>query len=62
MGTSVFKGSYTNYTRNFMPVHLELRYEKEFDLGAVKLPLGVSFVVNPFTSCCFASASAGVAF
>ena len=62
LGASVFKGAYTGYTKGFMPVHVELRYEKDFDLGEIQLPLGVSFMVNPYNRCCYAAAWAGIAF
>ena len=62
LGTSVFRGSYTGYTRSFAPIHAELRYSKELSLGKVTFPLGVSFVVNPFSGNCFVSASASVSF
>lgn len=62
LGASVFKGAYTGYTKGFMPVHIELRYEKEFGLGEIQLPLGVSFMVNPYNRCCYAAAWAGIAF
>lgn len=62
LGSSVFKGSYTGYTRNFAPIHAELKYGKELSAGSVKFPLSVSFVLNPFSGQCFAAASAGVSF
>ena len=61
-GASVFKGSYTNYTQNFMPIHLEARLNKSFELGAVKFPVSFSFVVNPYTLTCWTALSAGVSF
>lgn len=62
LGSSVFKGSYTGYTRNFAPIHAELRYGMELQAGKVKFPVSASFVVNPFSRQCFAAASAGVSF
>ena len=62
LGSSVFKGSYTGYTRNFAPIHAELKYGKELPLGNVRFPLAVSFVVNPFNGKCFVAASAGISF
>ena len=62
LGNSVFKGSYTGYTRNFAPIHAELKYGMELSAGKVRFPLSASFVVNPFSGQCFAAASAGVSF
>lgn len=62
LGCSVFKGSYTGYTRDFAPIHAELRYGRELSAGSVRFPVSVSFVLNPFSGQCFAAASAGVSF
>ena len=62
LGFSVFKGSYTAYTRDLAPIHAELKYGKELSYGKVRFPLGVSLVVNPFSQRCYAAASAGVSF
>ena len=61
-GASVLKGSYTSYTRNFMPIHLELRYLKEFKAGSAGIPVGFSFMVNPFARTCHAAVWVGVSF
>ena len=62
VGASVLPGSYTGYTRSFMPIHVELNYGRTVEAGKVKFPLGVSFVVNPFDGRCHAAASAGITF
>lgn len=61
-GASVLKGSYTGYTKDFAPIHLELKYEKVLETGNVKIPVGASFVVNPYNRCCYGAAWAGIAF
>lgn len=63
LGASVLKGSYTGYTKSFAPIHAELRYDKEFEAGKkLKIPIGASFVLNPFNGNCYAVASVGLAF
>ena len=62
LGSSVFKGSYTGYTRDFAPIHAELKYARELSAGKARFPLSASFVLNPYSGQCFAAASAGVSF
>lgn len=62
VGASVFRGSYTDYSKGFMPIHVALRYGKSFQAGAVSFPLEFSIVVNPYRKLCMAGASVGVAF
>ncbi len=61
-GASVFKGSYTDYTRNFALVHLELGYTYTFDLGPVTLPVFVCGMWNPYSRSCYANAGLGIHF
>ena len=62
LGASVLKGPYTAYTKDFAFIHTELRYTNTIDLGAVKLPLGVSWLLNPYARRVFMNASVGVSF
>ncbi|MBQ9462442.1 MAG: hypothetical protein IJU68_02150 [Bacteroidales bacterium] len=62
LGASVLKGSYTNYSRDFAPIHLELKYEKILDAGSIRIPVGASFVVNPYNHSCYGAAWAGFEF
>jgi len=61
-GASVLKGSYTGYSKDFAPIHVELKYSKTLEAGDVGFPLAVSFVVNPYTRRAYAAASAGISF
>ena len=61
-GASVLKGPYTGFTKDFMPIHLEARYSKTFQLGPVGLPLVFSFVINPYTKTCWTALSVGISF
>lgn len=61
-GASVLKGSYTGYTKDFMPVHLALAYSKSFDFASFSIPLELSFVLNPYNGACLPSASVGIRF
>ena len=62
LGISVFKGSYTDYEKPIMPVHIGLSYAKSFDLGKIEIPLEAFLVVNPYLRTCHAGASVGLAF
>ena len=61
-GASILKGPYTSYTKDFAFIHCELRYTNTIELGAVKLPLGVSWLLNPYARRVFMNASVGVTF
>ena len=39
LGFSVLKGSYTGYSKDFMPIHAELRYGKTIDFDRFSIPL-----------------------
>lgn len=62
LGFSVLKGSYTGYSKAFMPIHAELRYGKSFDFGKFAIPVGVNYVINPYRNICMAGASIGIEF
>ncbi len=62
IGASVLKGSYTGYSKSFAPIHIELKYDKTLKAGGVEIPVGVSYVINPYRQCCYAAAWAGLAF
>lgn len=62
LGTSILPGSYTDYSRSFMPVHIGLNYSKSFDLGFLSIPVGIDLVFNPYSRQCLAAASLGLAF
>ena len=62
VGASILKGAYTGYTRSFAPIHVELKYEKQLKAGSFSIPVGASFVLNPFTRSCYAAAWAGFTF
>lgn len=62
LGLSVFKGAYTGYTKDIMPIHLELSYDKSFEVGSFSIPLRAFVVLNPYRKTLEAGASAGFAF
>lgn len=61
-GSSVLKGPYTSYTKDFAVIHCELRYSKTLELEHIRFPLSVSFLVNPYARRAFMNASVGVSF
>ncbi|MBO6168942.1 MAG: hypothetical protein J6O51_03115 [Bacteroidales bacterium] len=61
-GASILKGPYTLYTKDFALIHCELRYTNTIDLGGVKLPVGVSWLLNPYARRVFMNASVGISF
>lgn len=62
MGSSIFKGSYTAYTKNFAVINCGLKFAREFTFGRVSFPAYVLFVVNPYSRKCFLGASTGIKF
>lgn len=62
LGSCIFKGPYTAYTKDFAVIHCELRYTKTLEAGPVKFPLSVSYLVNPYARTTFMNASVGVSF
>ncbi len=62
LGASILKGPYTAYSQDFAFIHSELRYTNTIDLGSVKLPFGVSWLLNPYARRVFMNASIGVSF
>ena len=62
VGSSILKGQYTGYTKDFAVVHLEIRYSRTIDLGPVSLPLSASYILNPFAGTSFLNASVGISF
>ncbi len=62
VGSSVLKGAYTDYTKNFSVVHCEFRAFRELCLDHVSFPLTVSFVINPYSKKSYLGAMAGIRF
>ena len=62
IGTSILKGMYTSYSRDFMPVHIDLSYSRSFPVGDFSLPVEAQIVFNPWLRKCYAGASTGIAF
>ena len=62
VGSSILKGAYTSYTKDFSVIHCELRASREICAGCVSFPLSVSFVVNPYSKLSYLGASAGIRF
>ena len=62
LGASVLKGYYTDYSKDFMPVHIGLGYSKSLTAGNLSIPLEVSLVVNPYRRMVLAGASIGLEF
>lgn len=61
-GASVLKGSYTGYTKDFSVINIELRYAYSIPIKAVKIPLIVSFITNPYSKKAWLNAGAGIRF
>ena len=62
LGSCILKGPYTAYTKDFAVIHCELKYTKTLELGAVKVPLSVSYLVNPYARTSFMNAGVGLSF
>ena len=62
MGSSVLKGPYTGYKEDFMPIHLELRYTRDFEAGGIKIPVTASYIINPYARTSFLNAGVGIRF
>lgn len=62
VGSSVFRGPYTDFKHYFMPVNLGLRYGKTFTAGNFEFPVEAALVVNPYRKTVLAGASVGIAF
>ena len=62
VGASVLPGTYTNYTRNFAVIHTELKYTKTIELDPISIPLGVTFMINPYARTCHVAAAVGLNF
>ncbi len=61
-GASVIKGMFTNYTKDFAVINLELRYRYLLPAGKVKIPLNVSYIINPYMKASWMNAGIGVMF
>ncbi len=61
-GSSIFKGAYTDYTKDFAVIHLELKYAREIAFSGFSMPLSVSYVINPDWRCAYANATVGIKF
>lgn len=61
-GASVLKGMYTSYTKDFAVIVAELRYRYAIPAGPVKIPLQVSYMVNPYAKTSWLNASVGISF
>ena len=62
LSASILKGPYTAYTRDFALIHSELRYTNSIEAGGVKLPFGVSWLLNPYARAVYMNAWVGVSF
>ena len=62
LGTSVLKGPYTGFSKDFMPIHIALGYSHSFDVGKIRIPLRSTIVFNPYMKTCLAEAALGIAF
>ena len=62
VGASVLPGAYTAYKENFAIIHTELKYSKTFKFEKIKIPVGVTFMVNPYSRTCDVAAAVGLAF
>ena len=58
----MLKGAYTNYTRDFAVIHLELRYTRDLDIAGARIPVTASYTVNPYARTSFLNAGVGVRF
>ena len=61
-GSSILKGPYTSFKRDFAVCQLDLRYARTIPLGKVDLPCSITWMLNPYLKQCFLAASVGVAF
>ena len=61
-GASVFKGNYTAYTKDFAVIHLELRYRHHISFESVRIPLQISYVINPYSKKAWLNAGVGIEF
>ena len=61
-GASVFKGTFTGYTKNFAVINTELRYSYNIPVKSVQIPLTVSYIINPYQKTCWLNAGAGIKF
>lgn len=61
-GASVLKGSFTGYTRDFAVINLELKYSCYLPVKAVKMPLNISYIINPYAKASWLNAGIGIGF
>ena len=61
-GASVLKGSFTSYTKNFAVINTELRYRHSFSAGPIKIPLQISYIINPYMRTSWLNAGTGIQF
>ncbi|MBO4595217.1 MAG: hypothetical protein J5632_01205 [Bacteroidales bacterium] len=61
-GSSIGKGMYTSYTKDFAVVHMEFSYSRRIILGKLTLPVGISYVTNPYSGKTWMKCSLGVEF
>ena len=47
LGANLNKGFYTNYEKGFSVVNITLKYATNFSFGNFKLPVSVSYILNP---------------
>ncbi len=48
VGANLNKGFYTDYTHSFNVVNAAVKYSTSFEIGNFKLPVSVSYILNPF--------------
>ena len=53
---------FTSYTKDFAVINVMLKYSHTFDLGKVKMPLNLAYIINPYAKTSWLNAGIGIAF
>lgn len=61
-GASVLKGPFTGYTKDFAVINVELKYSYCLPVKAVKMPLSISYIINPYAKTAWLNAGIGIGF
>ena len=62
IGAALNKSFYNDYEHGFSVCNIALKYTKTFHYGYFTIPLGTTFVVNPYKNKIFLSFNAGISF
>lgn len=62
VGSSILKGMYTDYSKDFAVIHCELKASRVLTCGSVSFPISASFLVNPYRKKSYFAASVGIMF